>query len=499
MTGALSFVTAPDFEAPADAGADRVYDILVRVSDGVFTDTQAIAISILNVNEAPVITSNGGGASASLSVAENMTAVTSVAATDVDSSVTYSISGGSDASKFTINASTGALSFVTAPNFEVRTDVGANGVYDVIVRASDGVNVDTQSIAVTVTNVNEAPAITSNGGASTATINLNENNSTVTIVTSTDPENSARTYSIVAGADANRFTISSGSGVLSFKFTPDYENPQDVGDNNVYDVIVRATDGSLSDTQAIAVTIVNLNEAPQIVSNGGGSSANVTVVENGTFVTNVTGVDPEGVVPTYSISGGLDSAKFAINSATGALSFVAAPNFEAPADSNGDNLYYVLVKVVDGVFSDTQTIAVTIANANEAPVIASDGGGATASVGLLENSVSVTTVQAGDVDGQSATYAIAGGADAALFSIDSATGTLSFLSAPDFEAPADSDADNVYQVTVAASDGSLFDLQDLSVSVGDLFEDGGGAMMLEPESMIRGYHPPSPLMESYFV
>ncbi len=77
-------------------------------------------MTVTDVNDlAPVITSNGGGASASLNVAENATAVTTVTATDVDGpSLTYSIAGGSDAAMFTINASTGALSFVAAPDYE---------------------------------------------------------------------------------------------------------------------------------------------------------------------------------------------------------------------------------------------------------------------------------------------------------------------------------------------------------------------------------------------
>ena len=54
----------------------------------------------------------------------------------------------------------GALSFITAPNFEAPTDAGGNNVYDVIVQASDGHGgIDTQAIAVGVQNVVEAPAL----------------------------------------------------------------------------------------------------------------------------------------------------------------------------------------------------------------------------------------------------------------------------------------------------------------------------------------------------
>ena len=109
-------------------------------------------------NSAPTITSNGGGATAAISLAENTTAVTTVTATDPDigQTLSYSIIGGADASKFTIGSTTGALSFITAPNFETPTDAGGNNVYDVIVQVSDGHGgIDTQAIAVTVTDVFE--------------------------------------------------------------------------------------------------------------------------------------------------------------------------------------------------------------------------------------------------------------------------------------------------------------------------------------------------------
>jgi hypothetical protein len=82
---------------------------------------------VSNVNEKPpVITSNGGGASAAVSVAENSKSVTTVVASDADrgDTPTFSISGGADAAKFKINVNTGALVFKTAPNFEAPTDQG---------------------------------------------------------------------------------------------------------------------------------------------------------------------------------------------------------------------------------------------------------------------------------------------------------------------------------------------------------------------------------------
>src|SRR5262249_50724296 len=67
----------------------------------------------------PTITSNGGGDTAAASIFEHTTAVTTVTATDPDArqTLSYSINGGADAAKFTINSTTGVLSFIAAPNF----------------------------------------------------------------------------------------------------------------------------------------------------------------------------------------------------------------------------------------------------------------------------------------------------------------------------------------------------------------------------------------------
>jgi len=193
------------------------------------------------------------------------------------------------------------------------------------------------------------------------------------------------------------------------------------------------------------------------------------VAENGTAVTTVVATDVDaGTTIVYSVSGGADAARFAINATTGALSFVAAPNFEAPTDAGGDNVYNVIVQASDGALVDTQAIAVTVTNVNEAPVITSNLGGATAAVSVAENLTAVTTVVSVDVDaGTTIVYAITGGADAARFAINAATGALSFIAGPNFEVPVDAGGDNVYDVIVQASDGALTDSQTLAVTVTD--------------------------------
>ena len=212
------------------------------------------------------------------------------------------------------------------------------------------------------------------------------------------------------------------------------------------------------------------NQAPEI-----SSEATAQINENQTAVMTVTGTDPDAdTTIVYGISGGADAALFTIDALTGALAFQSAPDFEAPADANGNNVYEVVILASDGALTSTQELAVTVTNVNDIrPVIGSNGGAANAVISIPENGTLVTTVTATDPDAQSGstiTYAITGGADAALFTIDSKTGVLRFETAPNFERPIDAGADNIYNLVVAASDKDLSTQQSITVNVTDLVE-----------------------------
>ncbi|MGZ8350458.1 MAG: PQQ-dependent sugar dehydrogenase [Allosphingosinicella sp.] len=101
------------------------------------------------------------------------------------------------------------------------------------------------------------------------------------------------------------------------------------------------------------------NRAPQFTS-----AATVSVPENGGNAYQATATDPDGGSLTFTISGGADGARFAI-SAGGLLSFVSAPNFEASADADANNVYVVELRVSDGQASTTIIVQVTVTNDRE--------------------------------------------------------------------------------------------------------------------------------------
>ncbi len=123
----------------------------------------------IEVNSAPVIISDGGGDTASISVEENQTLVTIVKVDDDEGVLAFGITGGADADKFTINSSTGKLSFIEPPDFDQPTDSNGDNVYHVRVTVEDGGagnSSDTQELSVTVTEAIIASVGGGGGGAS---------------------------------------------------------------------------------------------------------------------------------------------------------------------------------------------------------------------------------------------------------------------------------------------------------------------------------------------
>ena len=183
------------------------------------------------------------------------------------------------------------------------------------------------------------------------------------------------------------------------------------------------------------------------------SSEEQTAPENQTAVTTVTATDPDSDPVTFSkTGGGADEAFFSITG-VGVLTFDSPPHFENPRDNNTDNTYEVEIQADDGNGGiTTQLVLVTVTDVNDAPVITSDGGGATAIVNAAENQTLATTVTATDEDlpAQTLKFSITGGVDQALFGL--ASGVLTFNAAPNFENPLDAGANNVYDVQVTVTD-----------------------------------------------
>ena len=300
-------------------------------------------------------------------------------------------------------------------------------VIAVEITASDGVTKKTYTI--TVSRVGKlALAYKENGTASLHTFSA------------AGLEQSTISWSL-EGEDHNDFTIGS-TGILSFASSPDYENPDDSGGNNVYEVIASAKDAaSIFVDYDVTVTVTDVDEPPEIT----GISTIGDYPENGSgAVATYTASDPEGDTDiTWSLAGP-DRGDFDITG--GVLTFVNVPDHESPGDSGGDNQYEVTVQATDTNGKRAELhVDVIVRNVDEPPVLT----GPDTVDDFPENSAASRQVgryTATDPEGDTVTLSLTGtGSDE--FSL-LRNGILTFKESPDYEERSS------YSVTVRAEAGS---------------------------------------------
>ena len=125
-----------------------------------------------------------------------------------------------------------------------------------------------------------------------------------------------------------------------------------MGANNVYDVIVKATSGTTSDTQAIAVSVNNINEAPTIVSSNTASFAESAA--NGTFIGGVfSATDTEGSAVKFVLTNDADGRFQIVKDAAGYHLAVAQNLLIDHQVGDASHGYSVQVQAVDADGLDT--------------------------------------------------------------------------------------------------------------------------------------------------
>lgn len=395
-TGELSFLLAPDYEAPTD-GSDfnNVYEITVQVTDNKGgTVTQAIDVHVTDLNDnAPIIT--GGQTFSVVETAVNGTVVGAVTATDADSSTTlqnWAITGGNTDNIFTIDSSTGTLS--VQDNTLLNYESGSS--YTLTLSVSDGTLTSAeQTVTIDITDVNETPFFTSSPGTAAT-----EDQAYSYTITADDPEGDSLTFSATT-LPAWLTLQDNGDGTATLSGTPTNAY---TGDNPV---TINVNDGSIDSTQSFTITVANTNDAP--VASNASFSTNEDTPYNGTLPA---ATDDDGDTVTYSLGVQAANGAAAINSDG---TFTYTPD----ADFNGSDSFTYTVSDINGG-QNTYTANVTVISVNDAPTAADT------TIAADEDTLYTGTLPAAtDIDGDPVTYALATQATNGTVTVN-ADGTFTF-------------------------------------------------------------------------
>ncbi len=434
--------------------------------------------------------------------AENGTdAVATYTATDPEGTAITSWSlTGTDADAFTIVG--GVLRFAKTPDYETPADVAGtspstaaadDNEYEITVQAMDSTGKTAmKEVMVEVTNVDEDGTVTLSarrplvGIAFTAELTDPDGNATNPKWQWAKSRSKNGSYTdIDDNAEAATYTPTDASGKSDVGYflraTVSYTDPEGSDKSAMMksDYTVQATRGT--------------NNAPEFAedqdptTDGDQPDAAREVAENTEAGTDigapVVATDEDDDVLTYTLTGD-DADSFDIDWATGQLMTKGDLNHEdSDCTSGGVCTYTVVVRATDpaGVpqaasndadNSDTVTVVITVTDVNEAPPVAGD-----AAVTFNESTGDITarlgtspyTATDPDDGAPTPTWSVAGPDGDKFTAMD---GDLKFKAKPDYENAADTNGDNVYEVTVQASDGKLTGMMKVKVTVENADENG---------------------------
>ncbi len=275
------------------------------------------------------------------------------------SNLIYEKTGGQDSSQFTLDSFEGVLSWRQAVDYETPVDANGDNLHEIELKVSSDLGYASKLITIEVLNINEPPALLMEDSVS-----IVENQTLSFSAEGVDPDAGNVLVYTLSGEDAFFFSIDN-TGSIDTQEGLDFEQPLDHDQDNVYELEVRVSDGELSASAQLLVSVLNANDnAPYFVdllresTHGEGTAA--------LFELEATDLDG-GSTLTMDLSGGVDMEAFSLIHSQ--LSFQQVPDFESPADASRDNVYEVEVELFDGLHRTRETLFITITNVNEQPIV----------------------------------------------------------------------------------------------------------------------------------
>ena len=352
--GALTFKVKPNYEMPTDANKDNVYEVTVQASDDRLTGMMAVKVMVENEDEGGVVTLS--------QVQPRVGVAVKASLADPDGSISKltwqwmnganNIEGADSDTYKPVAGDIDTMLTAKAMYFDGHSEATADATdKEAMVTADNAVKADIRNAAPVFGD--EDPDM--EGVQNTmATRNVEENTegNVGHAVTATDvgddgipgnDDDETPLYTL-GGPDAGMFKVGDLGQIMVGDGTElDYETKQ------TYMVTVTATDSfSLSSSIAVTIMVTDVDEMPEIMVGGlaiSGMSSVDYADDRRDAVDTYTAVGPNSASARWSL-GGTDAGDFRISSG-GVLTFASSPDFDNPADANGDNVYMVTVKARD--------------------------------------------------------------------------------------------------------------------------------------------------------
>ncbi len=332
--------------------------LTITVNDGKQDTTTQVMVDVTPVNDPP----NLNIPSATLTRLEDFVGAMTVAtATDVDGNpLTFNVT----------ESTTGVIRVTTSTlNVRISSRGETNGFTTLVISVSDGDLTTTAQVVVTVTPVNDPPALS----VSTTALTLNEDFATPVLIGTTRSDIDSNTLTLTVAESA--------TGVVTVTITDAGVQVANITDTNgVTTLTISLSDGDLTTTTQVVVTVIPVNDPPALSV----STTALTLNEDfsTTEVITVSRNDIDSNTLTLTVS----------ESTTGVISVTttdAGVQVTNIANANGRTTLTIRVTDSDQLF-DTTDVVVMVNAVEDTPTLSFSTNSITAPAGFSAITINTT-------------------------------------------------------------------------------------------------------------
>ncbi len=339
---------------------------------------------------------------------------------------------GSLTSTWTKQSGPGTVTFADTHAVDTTAGFSTNGVYVLRLSATDGALTTSDDVTITVNPTPNVAPVVSAGS-----------NQTVTLPSSAALDGTVSDDGLPSGSLTSTWTKQSGPGTVTFADTHAVDTTAGFSTNGVYVLRLSATDGALTTSDDVTITVNPTPNVAPVVS--AGSNQTVTLPSSAAL---------DGTVSDDGLPTGSLTSTWTKQSGPGTVTFADTHAVDTTAGFSTNGVYVLRLSADDGALTTSDDVTITVnPTPNVAPVVSAG------------SNQTVTLPSSAALDGTVSDDGLPSGSLTSTWTKQSGPGTVTFADTHAVDTTAGFSTNGVYVLRLSATDGALTTSDDVTITV----------------------------------